>query len=55
MKKAYVAPNVEKITFYYRGQVVAASVCRLEYINKGGGSQDTCGGNEHSANRVYFN
>jgi len=55
VKKAYESPAAEKIAFCYRDQIVAMSglktVCT--YINNGGGKDDTCGGNEHSANRIY--
>lgn len=60
MKKTCETPIVEKIAFNYRDQVVAASsatvgICKEYYTKNGGGQNEVCGGNDHSANREWFN
>lgn len=46
MKKAYSTPEVEKINFQYRDQVVvASSTCNSKWVNEGEGS--CTDGNSH--------
>ena len=35
MKKEYTTPEVEKVEFNYREQVVASPGCNVQYINFG--------------------
>lgn len=48
MKKAYSTPEIEKINFQYRDQVVAASTCVDRWVNTGEGS--CTDGNAHLEN-----
>ena len=42
MKKAYSTPEIEKINFQYRDQVVAASACNPIYKNEDTNSDKIC-------------
>ena len=47
MKKEYTTPEVEKVEFNYREQVVASNPCKDKYTGTGFG---TCDNLEHEEN-----
>ena len=42
MKKEYTTPEVEKVEFNYREQVVASPECILQFTNTGTEDEDQC-------------
>ena len=50
MKKEYTTPEVEKVEFNYREQVVASLGCKVQYTNIGTSEDNQCVSDKGSTN-----